>query len=213
LLLRAARLVRRVLSPDEKVRAIARYRLGMAIRGIDMRRISVAELGLAEDQAIEHGASGGPELDEVLAQLPITAADSVIDLGCGMGAAMITLARYPFARVDGLELAPQLIPIARRNLARMWITNYRIDQGDAAEFTGYDQYSYVYMFNPFPRPVMERVLENIAESAQRAPRELRVIYKNPQAEDLVLAAGFALELRSDYAEQPCCVYRRLGPVM
>ena len=103
MLLRAVRLARKILSPDEKTRAIACYRLRMAMRGIDLRRISVADLGLREDRSVEHGASGGPELEDVLNRLPITREDNVLDLGCGMGSAMITLARYPFARVDGVD--------------------------------------------------------------------------------------------------------------
>jgi SAM-dependent methyltransferase len=179
----------------------------MAMRGIDLRRISVADLGLREDRSVEHGASGGPELEDVLDRLPITREDSVLDLGCGMGSAMITLARYPFARVDGVELAPELIPIAKRNLVRMKVENSCIYPGDAAEFTTYDPYSYIYMFNPFHRAVVEPVLQNIRRSLRRTPRELRIIYKNPTAEDLVLAAGFTLELRSDYSTTlPCCVY-------
>ena len=76
-------------------------------------------------------------------------------------------------------------------MSRLAVENFCIYPGDAAEFTAYDHYSYIYMFNPFHRDVMEAVLQNIRESLRRTPRQLRIVYKNPTAEDLVLAAGFA----------------------
>jgi cyclopropane fatty-acyl-phospholipid synthase-like methyltransferase len=51
-----------------------------------------------------------------LNDLNITANDSIIDIGCGKGSAMLSMLGFPFARVDGVELSQQIGSIAIRNL-------------------------------------------------------------------------------------------------
>ena len=88
---------------------------------------------------------------------------------------MITLARH-FRRADGLELSERLIPIARDNLRKVGAANSQVFHGDAAEFRDFDQYTHIYLSNPFPSLVMRRVLGHVLDSLERRPRQLTIIY-------------------------------------
>lgn len=62
------------------------------------------------------------------------AGESVLDLGCGVGAASFCLAaRVPDLRVTGLEIQPELAELARRNSALNGMEEcFRVTEGDAA---------------------------------------------------------------------------------
>lgn len=170
------------------VRDIAR-RVRNTWRGIDLAPVNVLDLGL--DPAEAHGCmnSGGPALEGVLRAMDIRPGTAVIDLGCGKGGALISFARFPFARIAGIEIVPQLVEIARRNLARAGCAGVEVHCADAAAFTALDPFDLVYLFNPFPAPVLVQVVGNLRASLERRPRPLRVLYKNPVDEALLLDRG------------------------
>jgi len=193
LIANAGRIVRylgRFFTGTSYQRKDARFKLRMKCRGVDLSFNSVEELGLDPCLASPHASSGGPALEELLSCLTIIPSDSILDMGCGKGGAMITLARWPFFRIDGIELSPKLVTIGQRNLRRLGYSKGTIQLGDAAEFTDYDPYTFLYMFHAFSAPVTIRVLKNIQASLARIPRKLTLIYKNPIDHDLVVGAGF-----------------------
>ncbi len=190
------------------------YQLKMKMNGIDLRWTSLQESGLSEERSYRYSDSGGPDLEELLDTLMISSSDAVLDLGCGKGGALITLAEYPFARVDGVEISPKLARIAGTNIKKLQISNSTIYCCDAADFTELDSYSYFYMYNPFPREVTLRVLENIQSSLRRRARQVTLVYKNPVFNRLVLNAGFrsvsdTQQIHPDYP--PFSVYAADGP--
>ena len=152
---------RQLLLGDSRARREARYRLAMKVRRIDVSGATLEQLGLSEERSKPHSNSGGPELEAVLRELPIRPGDAVIDLGCGKGGAMLTLAKYPFERVDGVEISPALCQTAEANLKRAGVKNASVYCCDAGEFQGLDAYAFVYMYNPFPEAVMQRVSANL----------------------------------------------------
>jgi 2-polyprenyl-3-methyl-5-hydroxy-6-metoxy-1,4-benzoquinol methylase len=99
---RIIQFVQRLFAGTRQQRRQARYQLMMQARGIDLRQNSVEDPGLDQTRAEAHGSSGGPGLEVVLDALNISPEDSVLDLGCGKGGAMITMARWTFSRVDGV---------------------------------------------------------------------------------------------------------------
>jgi SAM-dependent methyltransferase len=163
----------------------------MWMKGVDLRGVSVQSLGLDERRSIWYSDSGGADLDTVFRTLSISPDDSLLDFGCGKGGALITLSRFPFAHVDGIEISPDLAQTARRNLERLRISESRIFCCDATEFTKLDAYTHLYMYHPFLEPVMKLVLQNLCASLQRTPRRLTIVYKNPVCEALVLESGFS----------------------
>src|SRR5574343_1545621 len=64
------------------------------------------------------------------AACPATAGQSVLDLGCGAGAAALCLAaRVPDLALAGLELQPEYADLARRNAARNGVA-MQVECGD-----------------------------------------------------------------------------------
>ena len=62
-----------------------------------------------------------------------------------MGIASLTLCRH-FSLVIGVELSPELVAIAKRNVARMRVANIELHCADARLFsTGLDRVTHVYM--------------------------------------------------------------------
>jgi SAM-dependent methyltransferase len=185
---------------------MALWRLDMHRRGVELSMARLDELGLDPARARDYSNSGGPRLESILKTLNISGAVRVIDMGCGKGGAMITLARY-FRRVDGLELSERLIPIARENLRKAGAANTQVFHGDAAEFTDFDQYSHIYLSNPFPCTVMRRVLEHVLESLQRRPRKLTIIYWIPVDDALLAEMGFRKVREFADRSLPVAVYQ------
>ncbi|HUI57765.1 MAG TPA: class I SAM-dependent methyltransferase [Bryobacteraceae bacterium] len=182
------------------------YLAKATIRGVDLSGATVEDLKLSRDRSSWYSNSGGPILSRALDELAISGEDSAVDVGCGKGGAILTMACYPFRQVDGIEISPELSEIARRNLKRMGIRNARVYCSDAASFEDLDRYSFVYLFNPFPALVMNSVLGNIAASLRRQPRVVRVLYRNPACYELLLAFGYHLARSFHHDPLPIHLY-------
>lgn len=162
------------------------FRLRVHIQKIDLCNAYLDELNLPEERCHYHASSGGPHLAKVLKDLKITQQDSVLDLGSGKGGALISLSRFPFARIAGVEISPALVAVARRNLDKLHIGNVSMYACDAADFTDLDGYNYFYFFSPFPSAVMSAVIRNICASLANRPRKATIIYFNPECHDAVV---------------------------
>jgi len=110
--------------------------------------------------------------------------DVFLDFGSGMGRAVIMAAKYPFRKIYGVEIAPQLNEIARQNvrsaLPRLKCRDIELVTADAREFVIPDEVTAIYFFNPFGGEVLADVLQNIRASLRRQPRALRLICKIPE---------------------------------
>jgi SAM-dependent methyltransferase len=177
-------------------------------RGLDLDFASVEQLGLPPARAHWYSDSGGPELSRVLDSLDIPRGSVGLDLGCGKGGAAITMARRHFVRVTGVELSAELTRIARRNAERAGLRNLTFVQADASAFTELDEFTHLYLYNPFPCAVLREVLANLATSLARRDRELLLIYRNPVCDDAVAESGlFVRERELKPAEHWWYIYR------
>jgi SAM-dependent methyltransferase len=134
-------------------------------------------------EAVE-GAPEGIELSDF----------TFIDYGSGKGRALLMAAEFPFRKIIGVELLPELHQIAVLNLERYQGGAHagRIElwNGDAREFPIPADPLFVFLNNPFPAPVLEAVLANLSASLRKYPRRLLLVYANPLLERVVLSAGF-----------------------
>jgi cyclopropane fatty-acyl-phospholipid synthase-like methyltransferase len=164
----------------------------------------------AEDGS-EHQYSVGPTLAKVLGAIQIPTGSVALDWGSGMGIAALTLSRY-FSLVIGVELSPELIAIAERNLARMHLDNIELHCADARTFTkGLERVTHIYLFNPFPEPVMAMAMENVRRSLSKNPRPLTIIYTFPTCHETIVAAGFTHTRTFDFRYfYPVAIYQWEG---
>ncbi|HZV81858.1 MAG TPA: class I SAM-dependent methyltransferase [Geobacteraceae bacterium] len=165
------------------------FRLRVHIQKIDLKNSYLDELHLPEERCHYYANSGGLHLERVLDSLRITPQDAIVDFGSGKGGALITMARYPFARIMGVEISPDLVAIARSNFTKLGIGSVAMTLGDAADFTDLDAYNYFYFFSPFPGSVMGSVIGNIGASLVRAPRKATIIYFNPEYHEAVVTGS------------------------
>jgi hypothetical protein len=119
-----------------------------------------------------------------------------IDVGAGMGRAMLLASEYRFRAVVGVELHPALARIGRRNLA-LWRkadrarTTMRMICGDAAAFEPPPGACVAFLFNPFGRPVLRRLLQNWSRSLAGHTGQFDILYVNNEQEDVLeRQAGF-----------------------
>jgi predicted RNA methylase len=120
-----------------------------------------------------------------------------IDVGAGMGRAVLLASEMPFRRVVGIELHPTLARIARRNISAWRKAGrikapVRIVEADAAEFAYSAQPTVLFLFNPFGSPVLRRLLKTLGASFAECSGHLDILYVNNE-QDWVLEQkkGFA----------------------
>lgn len=114
-----------------------------------------------------------------------------LDIGAGMGRAVLLAAEMPFKEVAGVELNPTLARIARRNLAK-WRAVGRVKAGrvrivgrDAVEFPLPVGPTVAFLFNPFGRSVMKRLLTKWQEILRAQPNTLDLMYVNNEQESVL----------------------------
>ncbi len=116
-----------------------------------------------------------------------------IDLGSGKGRTLLMAAEYNFRRVVGVELLPELHQVAEDNIRKFQEAgkaNVSIASvlADARYFEFPLEPTVLYLFNPFPEPVLEEVISRLDRSLQEHPRALYVVYHNPLLEPVVASA-------------------------
>jgi SAM-dependent methyltransferase len=113
-----------------------------------------------------------------------------LDLGAGMGRAVMLASEYPFRAVAGVELHPTLAGIARRNL-RLWrgagraLAPTRICERDVLDFRFPAGHCVAFLFNPFRAPVLRRLLQRLAVEFSDRPGRLDLLYVNREQEHVL----------------------------
>ncbi|HMH15493.1 MAG TPA: class I SAM-dependent methyltransferase [Edaphobacter sp.] len=113
-----------------------------------------------------------------------------LDLGSGKGRALLLASRFPFRRILGVELSPNLGTIAAANIEKFsapWqqCRHIEVHTGDATAIDYPAGPLVLYLYNPFLTPVLKRCLRNLAHSLTKEPREIYLIYINPAPEHLI----------------------------
>jgi hypothetical protein len=99
-------------------------------------------------------------------------------------------ADYPFQRILGIELLPELHRVAKENLARYKSDSqqcFAIDsiQGNASEFIFPPEPTVLYLFNPLPECALAKMINNVEQSLREHPRPVFVLYHNPLLESVL----------------------------
>jgi SAM-dependent methyltransferase len=113
-----------------------------------------------------------------------------VDLGSGKGRVLLMAAQYGFKKIFGVEYMPEWHHVAEENI-RKFVAEHKIDAAiqtlcmDARDFDFPAGPLVVYLFNPFPEPILAAVLERLRESLLKNPRPLIVAYRYPELEILL----------------------------
>lgn len=169
--------------------------------GIDTDHvIEPHELGIKSNESHAYVPTDFTTFHKVMRRIPVRKNhDVLLDWGSGMGRVLIMGGMYPFERIVGVELSPQLNRIAedniRRVLPKLRCRKISTVTADAAHYEVPDDVTLVYCYNPFHGDIFASALHNLKESLDRKPR-LRLICNMPfESERLVRQASHCPWLR------------------
>lgn len=166
-------------------------------RGETGGRVTMAEMGVEDDEYHEYEPSGWRTLRSALRGIEIGQDDGFVDIGCGKGRVLLQASRRSFGRVLGVELLPELADQARELIdnsgRRRRCRTVEVIVADVTRWELPDDITIVYTYNVLSGESLQLMLDRLAESVQRLPRRLLFIYANPEHEEEVLAHP-ALEL-------------------
>jgi SAM-dependent methyltransferase len=122
-----------------------------------------------------------------------------VDVGSGKGRALLMAADYPFRRVLGVELLPELNRVARNNLCRYKSSAqkcFNIESVCAAAqtFVFPPEPTLLYLFNPLQESELEQLLKNLERSLKEFPRKVFVLYHNPALEHVLSRVAWLQKL-------------------
>jgi len=133
---------------------------------------------------------------EMMSKLEIDFARFVfIDIGSGKGRALLMAADYPFRRIVGVELLPELHRIAQENIEKYKNTSqkcFAVESvcGDARDFVFPPEPMVIYLFNPLPETGLIKLLTKLEGSLDQNPRPVFVLYHSPLLEHVMSAASW-----------------------
>ncbi len=148
------------------------------------------QVGDAGAHATHYEAVPVSDFHALVAALPpeAIAASTFVDVGAGMGRAMLLACEYAFKQVIGIEVSPGLYEVARENLDRANRANrtcrdLRLVRGDA-RFSSYPPGNLVvFMYNPFDAEAMRATLGSILH--RRNPGTTWLLYHTPVESDVI----------------------------
>ena len=115
-----------------------------------------------------------------------------LDVGAGKGRAMLLASRYPFLRIEGVELNPGLAAIARRNMG-FWqaapnseaLAPMLLREADASRAPLPVGPTLAYLFHPFEAKILRRFLRHVLASVARTPRPFDLVYVNAEHDSML----------------------------
>lgn len=119
-------------------------------------------------------------LKKITRFLNLSSQDIFVDLGSGCGRAVFYVASQTVRKTIGVELNPEWIDLARRNLENFKLKHSLIEfiNIDAALFRVKNE-NVFYFYNAFGRETLKQVTANIKKSLIDYPRKIRIVYYVP----------------------------------
>lgn len=107
-----------------------------------------------------------------------------VDIGSGKGRALLLASEYPFRRIMGAEILPELNEIALENIRELANREKRPSgiQALCADATTFDfplGPLVILLFNPLPEASLKIVISNLENSLRDHLRPVHVVYANP----------------------------------
>jgi SAM-dependent methyltransferase len=121
---------------------------------------------------------------------------SFVDLGSGLGRALLLASELPFREVIGVEVSPELVAGARNNI-ETWIAGgharapIRLQQQDARDFDFPRAPLLVFLYNPFGECTLLEVLARLSSLCQLSSGTIDILYCYPKH-------GYAFDKKSQF---------------
>jgi SAM-dependent methyltransferase len=148
------------------------------------------QVGDAGAHATHYEAVPVGDFRALMAELPPEAivASTFVDVGAGMGRAMLLAAEYPFKQVVGIEISPGLYEVARDNIERAdrerrACRDLRLVRGDARSWSYPPGNLVAFMYNPFDGDAMRATLGSILHRTE--PGTTWLLYHTPAESEAV----------------------------
>jgi len=165
--------------------------------------------GEARSHATHYEAVPVLEFEKLLSHVPgeTIRRSTFVDVGAGMGRAVLLASQYPFKSILGIELSPALRAIAGENVAsarglEVRCRDVRLVNADArnARFPRGDLV--VFLYNPFDAEALDDVLDRIEGRAGGGSEW--ILYHTPVHAERILRRGYELaaELRDGAVYAP-----------
>jgi SAM-dependent methyltransferase len=144
---------------------------------------------------------------EMMASLPVDFSQfTFVDLGSGKGRTLLMASEYPFRRIVGVEILPELDRAAQENIRAFKSPAQRCMRiesicSDARAFVLPEEPLVLYLFNPLPEAALRQVLGTL----ERSPSALWIVYHNPLLEGVLAETGW---LETAGRTERYVVYRR-----
>ena len=110
---------------------------------------------------------------------------SFVDLGSGLGRALLLASELPFREVIGVEVSPELVAGARNNI-ETWIAGghsrapIRVQQQDVRQFDFPRAPLLVFLYNPFGERTLLEVLARLSSLCQLSSGTIDILYCYPK---------------------------------
>lgn len=157
------------------------------------REVDLVDLGVDAHHRVRYEPSGWRDLRRILRVDDVSTEDVFVDVGSGKGRVVLQAARYPFRRIVGVELSGRLTAIAAANIqasrTRLRCTDIELVTADIVDYELPADSTVVYLYNPFRGPVFQSFVDELIASVDRHPRTVRVIYRTPMEQSLLMATG------------------------
>jgi SAM-dependent methyltransferase len=118
-----------------------------------------------------------------------------LDFGAGKGRVLLIAAALPFEAVIGIELSHMLCDLAGRNIALIAkdkLATGRVEcvHGDVTSYPLPESPLVCWFYNPFDAVIMGAVLHRLTASVIASPRDIWVVYAQPDHRDLFERTGY-----------------------
>jgi precorrin-6B methylase 2 len=155
--------------------------------------VYLEDLGIDPENRVWHQPSDWLALRRALERLRVTPDDVFVDYGSGLGRAMLVAASFPFRRVIGVELSPELTASARlniqRNRCRPRAGSLELVTTDALAWDVPPDVSVAYLYCPFIGDAFDRAIRKLLDSVDEHPRPLRIVYNYPVEHSRLIRTG------------------------
>lgn len=122
-----------------------------------------------------------------------------VDIGSGKGRTLLMAADFPFRSIIGVELLPELHEVALQNIAKS-PHQERMESicVDGRDYRFPPDPLVIYLFNPLPAAALQSTVKNLRQSLESRPRDVKIIYHNPTADDVLAGSGFLKQISSTH---------------